>query len=398
MNEKITALVVTSDAEKTERLRSSFSSLAGFEVRVEAATFQDCVAKLRETAADVAVVFLDEQRGGGGTLVLEQLKRTRDNVFAFAISSERSAEVIVKAIRAGADELLSTMPNSEELLKAMVKTAERRRTVGTVNESRIISVYSPHGGVGVTTLAVNLATGLRKLTGQDVVLVDLDLQGGETPVFLDYKPLYTIVDVCQAINNLDHAFMQGALFAHSSGIHVLSPPFNLEDSEAITAADVEKIFGTLRTMFPFIVVDTASYLNETTFVALEKADSVYMLTDNMVTSVRAVQRATDTLSRLGLDTALLRIVLSKPGAKSEIGAKDVTDALKTQIAHTLPLDEVTAVSAVNHGTLLEKVNARSPLLEAIMGIAKIEAGGIEQRRREAGSRGLFGRFFSEARP
>ena len=397
MNEKITAMVVTHDDDKTDRLRTSFASLTGFDVRVESAPFGECVNRLKEIAADVAIVFLDEQRGGSGTLILEQLKRTRENVFAFAVSSERSAEVIVKAIRAGADELLSTMPNSEELLKALVKIAERRRNVSTTGptDSRVVTVYSPHGGVGVTTMAVNLATSLKSMTDEDVVLVDLDLQCGESPVFLDYKPLYTVLDVCQGITNLDHAFMKGALYTHSSGIHVLSPPFNLEDSEAVSAADIEKIIGTLRTMFGYVVIDTSSYLNETTFVAMEKADSVYLLSDNMVTSVRAVQRTLDTLGRLGVDQTIFRLVLSQTVGRSDITAKDVGEALKAEVSHLLPVDEATAVAAVNQGVPLAKVNARSPLVEAINGIAKLEAG-IEGSR-DAG-RGLFGRFFSEARP
>jgi len=397
VNEKITALVVTQDDEKVDKLRGAFSSLPGFDVLVESAGFADCVRKLKEVAADVAVVFLDEQRGGSGTLILEQLKKTRENVFAFAVSSERSAEVIVKAIRAGADELLSTMPSNEELLKAFVKTAERRRHVARTGptDSRVVTIFSPHGGVGVTTMAVNLASSLRRLTGEEVVLVDLDLQCGETPVFLDYKPLYTILDVCQGINNLDHAFMKGALYTHSSGINVLSPPFHLEDSEAVTASDLEKILAILKTMFSYIIIDTSSYLNETTFVAIEKADSVYLLTDNMVTSVRAVQRAMDTLDRLGVDGSYFRLVLSKNVSRSEIGAKDVADALKCEISHTFPIDEATAVAAVNQGAPLDKVNSRSPLVEAIDKVAKREAG-LEGSR--DASRGLFGRFFSEARP
>ena len=397
MNDKITALVVTHDDDKTDRLRTSFSALAGFDVHVETASFNECVDRLKTTAVDVAVIFLDEQRGGAGTLILEQLKGIRENLFAFAVSGERSAEVIVKAIRAGADEFLSTMPSSEELLKACVKVGERRRAGGQIHtgESKIIAVYSPHGGVGTTTLAVNLAAAIRSRSDLEVALVDLDLQCGETPVFLDYKPLYTILDVCQGISNLDHAFMKGALYSHSTGLQVLSPPFNLEDSEAVTAADVEKILDTLRVMFPFVIIDTSSYLNENTFVALERADSVYVVTDNMVSSVRAVQRVMDTASRLGLDPSLFNLVLNKQVPRSEISAKDVSEALRTEIAHVLPLDEAAAVAAANQGQPLARINGRSPLVEAIDKIAVAEAG---VAARGQNGKGLFGRFFAEARP
>ena len=143
MEERITALIVTQDEEKLERLRTEFSAIGGFDVRVEQAPFDKCVAKVRDIAADVVVVFLDEQRANG-CLILEQLKKTRENLFVFAVSSERSAELIVKAIRAGADELISTMPNTEELLKAFVRIAERRKqSDGAPSETRrVVTVYS----------------------------------------------------------------------------------------------------------------------------------------------------------------------------------------------------------------------------------------------------------------
>lgn len=396
MDEKITALVVTQDDSKIERLRTEFSALSGFEVKVEQASFDTCATKVREVAADVVVLFLDEQRGNG-CLVLEQIKKNRDHVFAFAVSSERSAEVIVKAIRAGADELLSAMPNAEELLKALVRVVERRKRAGVEGaaSSKVITVHSPHGGIGVTTLAVNLAVAIRRASNEDVILIDLDLQCGETPVFLDFKPLYTILDVCQGITNLDPSFMRGALYTHSSGIHVLAPPHNLEDSEAVTAAAFEKILETLRTMFQYIIIDTSAHLSETTLVALEQSESVYMVTDNMVASVRAVQRSLDTLARLGIETRGFNVVLNKPVGRSEIKGKDVAEALKCDINYSLPIDDATTVAAANQGIPLYKVNSRSPLVEAISAMAKVEVG--EGVGSEQGSRGLFGRLFSEAR-
>jgi len=395
VDEKITALVVTQDEDKLDRLRTEFSALSGFNVSVEQASFDTCVNKARECAADVAVLFLDEQRGNG-CLTLEQMKKTREHVFTFAVSSERSAEVIVKAIRAGADELLSAMPNAEELLKALVRVVERRKRHVSTGEStsKVITVHSAHGGVGVTTLAVNLAVAMRRQSNQDVCLVDLDLQYGETPVFLDFKPLYTMLDVCQGITNLDASFMKGALYQHSSGINVLAPPLNLEDSEAVTAAAFEKILETLRGMFPYIVIDTSAHLSETALVAIERSDSVYMVTDNMVASVRALQRSLDTLMRLGIDPADFHFVLNRPVGRSEIKVKDVAEALKCEIGYSFPVDEATCVAAANQGVPLHKVNQRSPLVDAIANIAKAEVG--EAPAQQAG-RGIFGRLFSEAR-
>jgi pilus assembly protein CpaE len=396
VNEKVTALVVTLDEAKTEQLRAVFASLPGFDVKLEGAKFADCVAKLKQSAADVAVVFLDEQPGAG-CVILEEIKKTHEAVFAFAVSSERSAEIIVKAIRAGADELLSAMPTAEELLKALVKVAERRKTQVDYQKksNKIVTFHSPHGGVGVTTTAINFALELKRLTRDEVVLVDLDLQRGETPVFLNFQPAYNILDVCEGIAGLDPVLLKGSLHSHPSGLQVLAPPANVEDCEAVHPDHVEKILNLLREMYRWVIVDTGSYLNEVTLVALERANRVYLLSDNMVPTVRACQRVLDTLVRLGIDTECFQAVVSKPLPRSEISAKDVAEALKCEVVACIPYDDSTAVAAANQGLALREVNARSAAVEAIEELAKKQAG-IEDNART--SRGLFGRLFSEARP
>jgi pilus assembly protein CpaE len=390
VNEKITALVVTLDDQKTEALRSAFGGLAGFDVKVEAAKFNDCVQRVRQLAADVAIIFLEEQPGSG-CVILEEMKKTRENVFAFAVSSERSAEIIVKAIRAGADELISQTPTQEELLKALVKIVERRRAAGGGGGTgKIVSVYAPHAGVGTTTFAVNLAVQLQRTSGEPVVLIDLDLQRADAAVYLNFKPAYTILDVCQNIDKLDNTFMEGALYEHDSGLLVLAAPTNIEDSEAVTGGELEQVLAMLRTMYPYIVIDTSTHLNEISLIAMEQANATFIVTDNMVSSIRGVQRTFDTLDRLGIDTHNYQVVLNKPLARSDINEKDIKEALKRPVTYSLPYDEATAVVAANQGVPLGKVNSRSSLNEAIGVIAGV-VGGAEGADRA--SKGLFGRLF-----
>ena len=395
MDDKITALIVTADESKADAVAAAFAELDGYEVRVEAAGFGDCIGTLRQSGADVAVVFLDEQPGSG-VVILEEIKKTRETIFAFAVSNERSADVIVKAIRAGADELLSDMPTAEELLKAVVKVAERRKTSGgdQAIESRTVVLYAPHGGAGTTTLSVNLAVAIKRLTGSRVVLVDLDLQSAETPVFLNFAPAYTIVDVCQGIDGLDASFLKGSLHSHDSGIDILAPPTNIEDSEMVRPADVSRVLEMLATTHEYVICDTGSYLNEVCLAAIDAADSCYLLTDNLVPSVRATQRTLDALTRLNVDSTLFQLVLNRPAAKSEITAKDMGQALKAEIVATLPFDDNTAVTSTNQGVPLRDVNPKSPLVQAIDGIARKECGVEEESGK---SRRLLGRFFSEAR-
>ncbi len=394
--ESIVAVVIGKDRSNQQAMSEVFTSLPGFKVVVESADFANAVQKVETMSADVAVVFLDE-RPDVGCALLARLKQARPGVFTFAISSDRSAELIVKAIRSGADELSSAVPSIQELLPPVIKIADGRRrgAQGPHSVGEIITAFSPHGGAGVTTFLTNLATTIHRLTDASVCLVDLDLQNGDTPVYLNFKHPYSILDVCEHIENLDPVFLQGTLFHHSSGIEVLPPPPMLEDGESISAQNVADVLNHLKNAFQYVIVDTSSFLNDLTFSVIESAEKVFLLTDNMVPSVRAMQRVVNTLERLGVDMANLQLVLNSPVERSKISTHDITDVVKLEVKYTLPCDSLTAIEAANRGVPLYEINPKSPLVSGITDIGRALTGTNETYD----SKGrLFGRFFSDARP
>jgi len=395
--ESIIAVVISNDRPKQDAMGQVFTGLPGIKVVVESADFTAGVQKVQSMSADVAVVFLDDRPEVGCTL-LAKLKQARPDLFTFAISGDRSAELIVKAIRAGADELLSAIPSSEEILAPVVKLMELRRRDRSSGErvSTLISAYSSRGGAGVTTMMVNLATSIRRLSGRDVCLVDLDFQNGDVPVYLNFKHPYSILDITEHIENLDPAFVQGTLYQHASGVHVLAPPPMLEDGESISARDVSQILRTLKTQYEFVLVDTSSFLHDMTFSVIEAAQRCFLVTDNMVPSVRAMQRVVNTLERLGINNEHLFLTVNKPTEKSDISSQDIAEVVKLDVAYTLPRDEATAIQAANRGLSLYETNPKSLLVQAIDDLARSIAG-VSSASKGKGSR-IFGRFFAESRP
>jgi pilus assembly protein CpaE len=258
-----------------------------------------------------------------------------------------------------------------------------------------VAAYSSHGGAGVTTFITNLAISIKKMGEVRVCLMDLDLQNGDVPVFLNFKHPYSILDLTENAGSLDPTFLQGTLFHHSSGLDILAPPPMLEDGESISARDVSHIIDALKSHFDYILVDTSSALNDITFAVIEKADRCFLLTDNMVPSVRAMQRVANTLDRLGVGHGTLGLVLSRPVEKSDITSQDIRDVVKLDVTYTLPRDDATAIQAANRGVPAYEVNPKSPLVAAIEAIAR-SVTGVTSASTSKGS-GLFGRFFSESR-
>jgi len=390
--QNIVAVVISNDSSKQRAMAEVFAALPSYKIAVHDADFRSGIEKVEATSADVVVVFLDDHPEVGCSL-LAKLKQARSEVFVFAISADRSADLIVKAIRAGADELLSAVPSVEELLPPVVKIVEarRREQQGPGGEGKIITAYSPHGGAGVTTFVTNLATSIHRVSDAGVCLVDLDFQNGDTPVYLNFKHPYSILDVCEHVGNLDPVFLQGTLFHHDTGIEVLSPPPMLEDGESIATADVMEVLKILTKDFEYVIVDTSSFLNDMTFSVVETADRVFLLTDNMVSSVRAMQRVANTMDRLDVSTEKLSLVLNRPVEQSKISRQDIAEVVNLEVDRTLPSDPLTAIEAANRGVPLYEINPKSPLVRALTDIARSLTGATE----DYSNRGkIFGRFFS----
>jgi len=390
--QSIVAVVISNDSAKQKAMGEVFAGLPSYTIGVHAADFRSGVEKAEATSADVVVVFLDDHPEVGCAL-LAKLKQAKPEIFVFAISADRSADLIVKAIRAGADELLSAIPSVEELLPPVVKIVEARRREAQApgGEGRVITAYSPHGGAGVTTFLTNLATSIHRVSDASVCLVDLDFQNGDTPVYLNFKHPYSILDVCEHVGNLDPVFLQGTLFHHDTGIDILSPPPMLEDGESVATADVLEVLKILKRDFQYVVVDTSSFLNDMTFSVVEKADRVFLLTDNMVPSVRAMQRVANTMDRLDVPTDKLSLVLNRPVEQSKISRRDIAEVVNLDVDRTLPSDPVTAIEAANRGVPLYEINPKSPLVSALSDIARSLTGAVEDY---SGRGKIFGRLFS----
>src|SRR5262249_7893414 len=156
------------------------------------------------------------------------------------------------------------------------------------------------GGLGVTTLAVNLAVRLAALTESEIALVDLDLQRGDVAAFLNLTPLQSLATIAAAHGEMDDVFLRGTLTRHSSRIFVLPAPPQAEDVDAIGPSEIERTVGLLRPQFRYTVIDTARTITGAILAAFEQSDRIFVLSDLSVPGVRAAQRTFELLGRLGI--------------------------------------------------------------------------------------------------
>jgi pilus assembly protein CpaE len=299
-----------------------------------------------------------------------QLSSRFTQVSIFATSTDKSSDTILKVMRAGATEYLLRPVSNTDLTFALQKIGRLRLVKPAEDESgRVITVFSPKGGAGVTTIAINLATNIHEITGESTVLVDLDLNAGDVTTFLNMKTSYTITDVTMNISRLDRNFLQGVIAKHESGISVLAEPQKIEEGVSISSSEIKKVLSLLKSMFKYIIID-AETISERTTTAIEMADMILLVFFMSLPSIKNMQRHLKYFDRINLGKDRVKLIANRYLKKSDITIEDTEKALNYPIFRTLPNDYDTTMTCLNKGVPINEGAPRSQLNAAMKDLAK----------------------------
>jgi pilus assembly protein CpaE len=304
------------------------------------------------------------------------------------VTGDVTADMLRAAMRSGIRDVLSTEDTFGDVVKAIRETHRaslrlRRDDEGmAASESRrgkVVTVFSTKGGVGKTVVATNLAVALAK-AGKRTILLDLDLQFGDTGIMLQLKPMRTIFDAMLQYDRLDEEMLGGFLTEHSSGLQVLLAPVHPEDAETITPSRVGRIIGLLQDMADVVVVDTPGAFNDIVLAALDRSDEVYALATMDVASIKNTRISLQKLAQLGYGNERVRIVLNRADSKVWIEAGEVESAIESEIVAKIPSDRLVPRS-VNKGVPVVDDSPKSAVAKSLTALAEM----IALRNGEVGS-------------
>ncbi|MCW2712245.1 MAG: hypothetical protein JWQ67_1434 [Marmoricola sp.] len=258
-------------------------------------------------------------------------------------------------------------------------------------DGRVVTVFSPKGGVGKTTMSVNLALALVR-TRAEVCIVDLDLAFGDVAITLQMIPEHTITDAAESSEDLDYSLLRQLLTRHDSGITILAAPTHPEGRDAVTASLARRVIQTLRRHFDYVVIDTPPGFDDQVLGAFDETDEVVLVATLDVPTIKNTKVALETLDLLRLVPNGRHLVLNRADEEVGLSLANVEEILGMSVSVSLPSSTAVA-SATNHGRPIVLSKPDHPVSRAIDELARKLAGdGTAGATAVApAKRGLFGR-------
>lgn len=382
MAENIRVLIVDDLPETRENVRKLLQFESDIEVIGQAGTGEEAIEMARQFTPDIILMDIN-MPGVDGIGASQQITELVPTVQIIIMSVQSDPNYLRRAMMAGARDFLTKPFGGDELTAAIRRVHDKRPAVqqppvmtqtklagGQVSEGtslpegKVIAVYSPKGGAGCTTIAINLAVSLAK-RGHRTILVDASLQFGDVSVMLNLRAITSLADLGNS-EDLDADLISSIIQIHNTDLNVLLAPPRPEMADMVSEKSLVNLVTNLRQSYDFVIIDTPSYLNEKTLAVMDNADKIILVTQQSLTSLKNVSRFFDLTDSLEYESQKIWLVVNRASNKSSISVKDVGDTLKRSLFTVIPKDSLAVEIAADQGVpLVIGANQKRPVSLAL---------------------------------
>lgn len=371
--DKVRVLIVDDVADTRENVRRLLQFEADIEVVGAARTGQEAIQLTGELDPDVVLMDINmpDMDGIAATEAIRQ-KSPLSQVVILSVQGDQN--YMRRAMLAGARDFLTKPPMGDDLISAVRRSGDMSRAerskakparsatpgstlrgvagmaaAGGLVQGKIVTMYSPKGGTGCTTMATNLAVALHNEDTR-VVLLDANLQYGDVAMFYNEQGKNTILDIAPRVDDLDIDVVEEIMIKHEpSGVHILAAPQRPELAEKISVEQFAKVLDFLRRMYSYVVVDTSSLLTDIVLAAIDHSDAIVLVTTQDIPAIKNARLFLDLLQTMGIDRSRVVFVMNKYDKRIAITPERVGDNLREKVSAVIPLDERIVIPAVNRG-------------------------------------------------
>jgi pilus assembly protein CpaE len=380
VQQRTTRCLVVGNCKGLPELLAALRDFTG----IEMVGSKDGAAALAEGRAEVILHATD----GESEWVAELASiRSHTDIPVVLVSSSSPPGMLDSALEAGVEDVL-VLPEPVENVAFAIRRAGRsalaRRTEGQDERGVIATVFSPKGGTGKTVVSTNLATALAKDLGKRTLLVDLDLQFGDSAILLGIEPERTLSDLASTPGELDSEKLSGYVAHHSSGLDVLAAPLRPEGAEVVSDEGIARVLDVARHAYEAVVIDTAPLFHGAVLTAIDWTDELLVVCSPDVASLKNVYLSLRTLSLLSFPTERMRLVLNNPHAGGGLTRSEVEGALPMKVSVEVPYDRRVR-PALNRGVPAVVADPKGGVAVAVRELAGmlLPAPAEEPRRRRA---------------
>ncbi|WP_299982386.1 P-loop NTPase [Desulfobacula sp.] len=325
----------------------------------------DIIAELDQQEADLTVFELESE--SDLDRIRSYIKNTEDTE-VFLLSGNSDPQVLIKAIRMGVNEFLTLPLNpkvvNDSILRFLERQKKRKRETSETS-GEIISVVGSKGGVGTTTIAVNLAVTMALARKElSVALLDMNILFGEIPMLLNISPKYHWGDIIKNMDRLDDFFLSNILSEHSSGVHVLPSPRYLDNQPVPPPSAMDVLLDLMIDRYDYIIVDLGQSLNETALKILQRSELIQIVTIQSLPCLSNANRLIKSFMDFGsINKGKINIVLNRYLKTGMVTLANAQEGVGKKISWVVPNDYVTTMSAINSGKPLSQISPRSKIAE-----------------------------------
>ena len=367
MTAPITCVVLSTGLENFKDIRRAITAEERVKLLAGGNDPDQLYEEIVRLKPDVAIIALGPS-ADTAVRFIEKLNSECPGTALISAAQDASPDLILKSLRAGAREFLRIPISSEELRTVLSRISEffTTKVEAPKKKGRMVAVFSSKGGCGTSFIATNLAAATAKKT----VLVDLNLQAGDLPLFLGLEAKYSIADMVEKRQRLDDDLINSLVTPHSNNLSLLAAPREADSADEIEPQHIFDVLQKLREHFEYIVLDPQHTFDSITLAALDQSDEIILVLTLDIPAIRSTQRALEIFDRLGYPRKKIRIVVNRWSKQIDLELKQVEKFLGEPVVAFVPSDYQTAVGSINLGTPLVQAEPTSKIALEIRRIAE----------------------------